>query len=183
MTDELDNIVRPDFGDPRMVVDRSGGKFCMHYFVVLKHHSRRVLCRQCKEEVDSFDMLVAIARTWETATWEQKKLAELEASIAELKREESNIKSRLRNAHKGVPESKASLYFEELMRRVAEVNDWHGQRAVAEWAHSFKWLNAEQDAALKAAMVRAQRRIEDNQAKEPRRRRIARVVGKAEGSE
>lgn len=181
MADDLDNVVRPDFGDPRMVIDRTGGNFCQHYFVVLRHHSRTVICRQCKEAVDPFDMLVTIARRWETVTWEEKKLSELEASIAELKREESNIKGRLRNAHKGAPEPKSVLFFEELMRRVAGINNWSDQHDVAMWTQSFKWLNSEQEAALKGAMVRAQRRIEDNKAKEPRRRRVARVVGKTEG--
>jgi hypothetical protein len=182
-SDETDNIVRPDFGDPKVTMDRSHGNYCSHQFVVLRQRSRTVYCRSCKEAIDPWDVLAGLAMKWEHCTWEQKKIDELEASIVELKREESNIKGRLRNAHKGAPEPKSVLYFEELMRRVAEVSDWEGQRAVDGWAHGFKWLNAEQEVALKDAMIRARRRIEDTIAKHPKRRRIARVVGKSESEE
>jgi hypothetical protein len=168
-------ILRPNFGDPKVIVDRNSGHFCAHEYVQLRMRSRTVLCRVCREPVDAYEVLQRLALRWENCTYEQNKLAELAASIDELKREESNIKARVRNLHKAAPEPKSKLYFEELMRRIAEINDWGGEHDLRSWMSRFKWLDSQQEAALADAMKRARRRIEDNAPKRARRR-IARVV-------
>lgn len=170
------NILRPDFGDPKIVIDRRGEYSCSHNFVQLRKKNRTVVCRQCRMVLDPFDVLEDVAQKWETCTWEEKKISELHASLDELKREEANMKGRIRGARKAAAEPKSVLYFEELMRRVSLINNRNDEREVFSWMQGFRWLNTEQDAALKQALIRAKRRVEDTKAAEPRRPRRVRVV-------
>lgn len=186
ISDENGKILRPNFGDPKIVVDRNEPykATCMHKYLAVRPNSRRVLCRSCKAEVDPFDVLLDLTREWDWCTHFARQQEELEAKIAALKAEESNAKQRLRNVYKKAPEAKTTLYFEEFLRRLNEVQTQQDFWDIRTWQGSFQWLDAEQRATLKEAEILAKRRIEDsNRHRAKRGKRTVTVVGKDSGEE
>lgn len=74
--------------------------YCAHDKITLDDRNRRAYCRECKDEIDLFDFSMRLCGRWE-ACIESWKRADREAKAArarleELKREERNIKARIR---------------------------------------------------------------------------------------
>jgi len=177
-----DKVIRPQFGDPKLVIDRIRGNYCRHEYVRLVYHDERVFCRSCNEEVDAFKVLINMAIAWEQVTYHQRELAEVSDRVETLKREESNVKSRLRAAHKlAAPEARSKIFFDEYLRRlnaagtVSEVRDAH------RWAADFKWLDPSHYELLKHATLRAEHRAEEYRQKNSRRNRAVRVLDGGKG--
>lgn len=171
MSDET--IVRPDFGSPKLVVDNTGA-YCAHEYLQLRVRDEAVICRTCRKEIDAFEVLVRLSRNWDTVTYRSKELHECAKRLEELKHEEQLVKSRIKNALKSAPESKSSLYFEELLRRINAIQTYQDRSEVSRWEEGFKWLSAEQYAVLRDAEFRAKQRIEANGRKRDRNVKVLR---------
>lgn len=169
-------IIRPNFGDPKLQLDRYGGSSCAHEFVAVRIRSRTVICRICEEPVDSFDVLQKMALHWERATYFQAELDKISDRTEELKREEANIKARIRAGYRSAENPKAALYFEEYMRRLNTVESYGDSHELGRWDAAFHWLTPEQEAAIKEATIRANRRIEDTARKARKRGRHVKVL-------
>jgi hypothetical protein len=173
----VDEVIRPNFGDPKLKIDRSSGKRCSHEYVTLRFTDKRVICRTCNREVDAFDVLKNLAISWEWCTYHGAQLDEQVDKLEELKREEANVKSRLRSAHKlAVPEGRSVVYFDELLRRLNEAESAGAIREAHRWSADFKWLDPLQYEILKGAQLRAERRSEDARRKSNRRNKTIRVL-------
>lgn len=166
MSDE--KIVRPEFGSPKLVVDNTGAH-CAHEFVTLRSRDEAVICRTCNREVSAFAVLVRLSRDWNWATHYHQQATERAERVEELKREEQLVKSRIKSALKSAPESKSSLYFQELLRRTNAIETRSDVSEVDRWEAEFKWLTPEQDRILRDAGFRAKQRIEANFRKAKRR--------------
>ena len=176
MDDEERKLQRPKFGDPKLVVDRSVGR-CSHEYVRLLHRNKTVFCRTCGEEVDAFDVLERMAREWDWATYHRRQLEEATNALEAVKREESNVKARLRSAHKlAAPEARATVYYDEYLRRLNEAKDSDAIYAAHRWAADFKWLEPQAYVALADAVRRAEFRAEENRRKNNKRGRSVRVI-------
>lgn len=178
MADNEDKIVRPVFGDKPMTIDRRE-PICMHKFVTVRMRSRTVWCRVCKQEIDPFEVVLDMAGDWDMATWREEERAKLEASVAELRTEETNTKARIRNARKATeqPAQKIEVYFAEWLRRL---NATENQAAIYEadrWAEAFSWLSPEQAKQINDARFRAKQRAEANGRKVTRRRGVQVIEG------
>lgn len=158
---ENEKVIRPKFGDPKLVIDDTGA-FCMHEFLRLQKRDQSVWCRMCKMEVDAFDVLTKLSREWDWATHFHQKKQELQAQLEELKKEEQLVKARIKNARKGSPEPKSTLYFEEWLRRLEAAQTYSEWSDVGGWAAKFKWLTPEQESAIREANFRAKQRCEAN---------------------
>lgn len=82
------------------VIDGKRKPYCAHDRVELDSTNRRAYCRDCKDEVDVFDFLLRLSQnfrvyvdSWQHANREAKAAT---ARLEELKRQERNIKSRIR---------------------------------------------------------------------------------------
>jgi hypothetical protein len=177
MSDD-DNIVRPEFGDPPVVEAFDPGPTCSHEFVALRPRSETVVCRVCRKPVSAFDILRRLARKWSSATWLDGELSERENRVAALKEEEQRLKGRIRGAKRGLErDSLIAAHFDELMQRTGAIEKHNDIYDVERWRTAFNWFSPEQSAALKDARIRAERRIEDNRRREPRRRRVKVLPG------
>jgi hypothetical protein len=172
-----DKVVRPQFGDVRLIRDTAGDKICLHHYVSVRVHSRAVVCRVCNQQVDPFEILLDMMNDWERVTHHQRELATLAERTAELKREEANVKSRLRSAHKlGTPESRQTVVFDETMRRFGEACSYGALRDAEQFLASFKWLEPAQYKALADAAFAARQRAELAERVSPKRKRAVRVI-------
>lgn len=175
-----DKIDRPNFGDKPMTIDRRE-PICMHKFVTVRRHSRTVWCRVCKQEIDPFEVVIDMAGDWDMATWREEERAKLEASVAELKREETQVKARIRNARKnGEQASQAEIYFNELLRRLNEATSMGQIYDAARWSAGFKWLTPDQQRVIDDAGFRAKQRAEAS-ARHGGRRSPVRVIKGGKG--
>lgn len=176
MSDDQGKVVRPKFGDPQIVIDSAPSR-CAHQFVMLRSRDKRVFCRACDEEIDAFDLLFKLTREWQWATHHEREVAEATKALEELKREEANVRGRLRTAHKlAVPDARATVFFDEYMRKLNAANDDAELRAAHDWSNEFKWLDPQQYVALREATVRAERRAEDSRRRGSKRNRHIRVI-------
>lgn len=185
MSDELDidvdgskgKILRPQFGEARLVSDLSGDKICAHQFVAVRRHSRVVVCRVCNERVDPFEVLLDMVQDWDRVTHRRQELDQLVERTAELKREEANIKSRLRSAHKlGAPDPRTTVVFDETMRRLNEACSRGAIREAEAFFRDFRRLEPAQYKAVADAAFAANQRAELADRVSPRRKRAVRVI-------
>jgi len=161
MSDE--KILRPKFGDPKIMLDRSEPiQQCEHKYLFVRRRARLVVCRVCGQPTDPFHVLANLVREWEWATHHAQQADELSAKIEVLKVEEHRLKARVRNGYKNAPEPKSKLFFDELIRRLANVETMHDLWNVDAWERGFTWLDEQQRAAEKEARIAARRRIEDS---------------------
>src|SRR4051812_10377773 len=110
------HVLRPKFGDKAVTRGHVAGVIaCRHQFVTIFEQTQQVFCRNCKEEVDAFLVLQALARVWEHVTYAEREAEELERRAVEAKREADNARSRTRGAIKKAPDSRAEHYFAELL--------------------------------------------------------------------
>lgn len=183
MSDDDGKIIRPNFGDPKLFLDRTSGRTCMHEFVAVRTKTRSVVCRSCGEPVEPYDVLFNVARSWESCTYKREELERLQDEVDALKREEQNVKARIRQGYRSGENPKAALFFEEYMRRLNAVESRGDSYELGHWAAAFHWLTPEQESAIKEAEIRANRRIEDTERKtSKRRRRHVRVIDGGEQS-
>lgn len=178
-------ILRPQFGDAKLVVDHTE-RFCAHEYLTLRPRSETVICRVCDADIDPFDVLLRMARDWQCVTYRRQELDKLDAQIAELKREETNVKARLRSAHKlGAPDPRTQVVFDETLRRLNEACSRQAIYDAEAFLREFKWLEAAQYKLLADAAFRANQRAEAADRASPRRKRAVRVIegggGKADG--
>lgn len=170
------DVVRPKFGDPKLVIDRSLSR-CTHEYLSLRSRNKTVICRGCGEEVEAFDVLEKLARSWDWATYHRKQLEEATNALEAVKREESNVKARLRSAHKlAAPEARATVFYDEYIRRLNEAKDHDAIRAAHRWANEFKWLEPQAYAAIMEATRRAGVRADETRRKTNKRGRSVRVI-------
>lgn len=182
MADEDDKIVRPNFGDPKMTVDRTE-KYCSHKFIVVRARSRTVWCRMCKQEIDPFDVVMDMASDWDRATWREREMRELSDKVEQLKTEEANTKARIRNARKQAeqPVEKIELFFNELLRRLNEATT-QGQIYDADhWAAAYRWLSPDQQRVIEDAGFRAKQRAEAAARQVTKKRGVRVIKGGASG--
>ena len=175
-----DRIIRPEFGDPPMTVDRME-PVCLHKYIVVRPRSRTVWCRSCKSEIDPFDVVEDMAHNWEHATWREREMRELANRVEQLKTEEANTKARIRNARKQAdpPVEKVELYFAEWLRRLNEAADWERVRQADRWAETFSWLSPEMRKQIEDARFRANQRAEAAARTKPKRRGVRVIKGGA----
>lgn len=171
MADGESKILRPQFGDPKVVVDRTE-PYCAHEYVALMDRSRTVKCRVCGATIEAFEVLQKLARVWENCTYRAALANEIESRLEQLKVEERNAKARVRGVRKEAPEPKSALFYEELLRRLNAAETMKDIYDTNAWARGFKWLSSEQEAVIKDAYTRAQRRGQDAAGKQRRRRGI-----------
>jgi len=172
-----DNILRPQFGEAKLVVDRKDDPICLHQYVAIKRNAEIVVCRVCRREVDPFDVLLDMATDWERVTHWERELERLAEREAELKREEANTKSRLRAAHKlGAPHPRAQVFVDEMLRRLSEACDHQAIWDARRFADEFKWLEAEQQKAIADAYFAAEQRAELTARTSPKRKKRIRVI-------
>jgi hypothetical protein len=127
--------------------------------------------------VDPFDVLLDMAGDWERVTHQQRTLEQLAESIAELKREESNVKGRLRSAHKlGTPHERSKVFLDEVLRQLGEACDMHAIYAVHRFVSSFKWLTPAEYKLIADAEFAAQQRSDLVARSAPKRPRRVRVI-------
>lgn len=177
MSEDDSKILRPKFGDPPIVIDHTVGRTCSHAYVAVCKNARRVKCRVCRENVDPIDILLTLTRDWDWATHHSRQQDEAQKAVDELKKEAQLLKGKIRRARQGGSDEKIAMHFEELMRRVGEIENHSDASKVDQWRHSFQWLNPEQMAALKEALIRAHRRCEDNQRKEGKTKHVKVLKG------
>lgn len=90
--------------EARPVKSGERGPFCLHLRTELDGVARRVRCRDCKREVDAFEVLEALARDWER--WiagrdaAETRARGAEANLERILRLERNGKARLRSLRK-----------------------------------------------------------------------------------
>lgn len=89
-------------GDAAPVTRRTRTGYCRHQRFQLDCGSRRVYCGACEQEVDAFDALHTLAGMFERVNSRYKAASaeakRVEARLADLKRQESNAKARVRRA-------------------------------------------------------------------------------------
>lgn len=112
------------------------------------------------------------------ATWRERERAELNERIELLKTEETNLKSRIRNARKQTeqPVEKVAECFAEWLRRLNAAEDWAAMREADRWAEAFNWLSAEQRKQINDARFRAKQRSEAAQRNHTGKRRAVKVI-------
>lgn len=109
-------VVRPDFTGKKsrrhlpdrkapLVIDHEGAH-CGHEFLALVRLARVVVCRnpKCNQQLDAFEVLVRLARRWDTATWLETEIGERKARVEFLKAEEKKLKARIRRSGGEVPD-------------------------------------------------------------------------------
>jgi hypothetical protein len=161
-----DAIVRPLFGDKQITTTRVVGDFCPHDYVTIVRgtmgEAKEVRCRSCKDQLDPLLVLEKLARSWDHATYAARENQQLAARLVELKREESNIKNRLRGTRKKIEDSRADIYFAELLGKI-ESAQCHGDKyEIRQWQSAYPWLTTAQNLALVEAWRLAERRFEDH---------------------
>lgn len=72
--------------------------WCRHERVMLHEQTRTVQCRNCKEAVDPFDILLQQANGERYVESQKARLREMHDKLAELHAEEKRVKARTRNA-------------------------------------------------------------------------------------
>lgn len=172
--DSEGKILRPNFGDPRVVTDGSYPRQCAHKYIVLYVSERKIICRQCKELVDSYRVLSDLAMDWAVATHREQEIADLEAKVEELKREAAAVRAQIRKGYKDGSESKIQLYYEQLLEKVNAATTWSEEHDIQMWVMQFKWLSPEQNAQVKEAVERMKLRIKHSKGR--RRRRALQVL-------
>lgn len=170
--DEIDrNVLRPKFGDKAITTGHVAGvRICFHEFVVIIPDTEQVFCRTCKEEIDAFHVLRKLARVWDNVTYAQRELEELHRRAEEAKREAANARNRIRGAIKRAPESKAEHYRAELVRRLDAANNQGEIHDAHEWARNFRWLDPDDQEAVRVAYERAQLRAKESARKNSKAR-------------
>lgn len=178
MSEQDDKIVRPNFGDPKMTVDRTE-PYCSHKFIAVRARSRTVWCRMCKREIDPFDVVLDVAGDWDMATWREREMRELADRVEQLKTEETNTKSRIRTARKQgeQPVGKVELYFAEWLRRLNAADDMGTVYEADRWAESFNWLTPEMSQQVNDARFRAKQRAEASARRSTRNRGVRVIKG------
>jgi RNase P subunit RPR2 len=104
--------------------EREHGRYCSHDKTELDDETRRVYCRHCGQEVPAFDVLRRLARDHERyiGAW---RTAHAEAGRAEerlegLRRQERNIKARVRRAAGQLSETERTAL--EQLKPLAEID-------------------------------------------------------------
>lgn len=81
-----------------------GSRYCRHLYKVIEPNQRLVLCKDCKASLDLFECLHEIARERDNMIFRRRELrrqiAELEARLADMKRNEANTRARLKTLSK-----------------------------------------------------------------------------------
>ncbi len=180
MTEGDDKIIRPNFGDPKMTVDRLE-KYCSHKFITVRPRSRTVLCRMCKQKIDPFDVVLDMASDWDMATWREREMRELGERVEQLKTEEANTKARIRSARKQTeqPTEKIDVFFAEMLRRINAAQNQSEIYAAEGWAKNYNWLSSEQTKTIRDAVFRARQRAEVNGRASTKRRGVRVINGGA----
>lgn len=175
MVSDEPKILRPAFGDPKVLLDRTAGpKLCQHTHVSVQARARRVICRMCREQVDPFEVLVTLCCDWEWATHWAQQLDERAARVESLKAEESALKQKIKRAYRAIPEPRSQSYFEEIIRRLNGATTWNDIRQVQVWIAAFPWLDSKQTEIVKDALSRAEQREKRHRKKN---RRLKVVTG------
>lgn len=177
-----DKIVRPNFGDAPMTIDHTE-RVCLHKFVTVRRHTRTVWCRVCRQEIDPFEVVLDMAGDWDMATWREREMRDLAERVDQLKVEETNTKSRIRNARKQAeqPVEKIELFFNELLRRLNEATTQGQIYDAGNWAASYRWLSPEQQRVIEDAGFRAKQRAEAAARHGGRKRGVRVIKGGADG--
>lgn len=85
-----ENVVQGDFGTSDIPLRRRRMPFCAHRKVELMTNTRKVLCRDCGEEILAFDHLLEMAKRWEqlegTRLVLKNEIAALEKRAKELRK-------------------------------------------------------------------------------------------------
>lgn len=90
----------PGTDEDAPVASEKRKSYCPHRRVVLNQEAHRVICRDCRREVDAFAYLVRLANEWER--WAahrreaEKRARAAGARLAEILRMERNARARLR---------------------------------------------------------------------------------------
>lgn len=75
---------------------------CFHHRVIVYDRDRKLECENCGADVDPFKFIADFARKQRWLQHCKEELASLRTEVDELKREEKNIKARIRRAKKKV---------------------------------------------------------------------------------
>lgn len=91
-------------GEERLVVRTVQKRYCSHIHTLLDSTSRRVTCEDCGEEVEAFAVLRSLAQDPERFLRQRDELRReataARETLADLKREITNAKARLRTAQR-----------------------------------------------------------------------------------
>lgn len=96
-TPDAGRVITGAFGESP-TAEVVGYRFCRHPRYTLDTEERAVLCRDCKEVLDPFNILVQFAEGERRALSYKKSLEETRGELDELRAEEKRIKARTRNA-------------------------------------------------------------------------------------
>lgn len=168
-----DEIIRPSFGDPPLVVDETGSH-CTHSYLSLRKRDKAVICRVCSQAVDPFDVLCALAREWNWATHFSEQVDERVARVEELKKEEQLIKARVRTGVKRAPEPRSKLFVRQALSRLESVADWNDLRGFDRWRFEYRWVEPSEQREIAEAYDAARDRL---QKRTPRRRGVTVLQG------
>jgi hypothetical protein len=96
-----------DIGEPPMTIKRVDFNFCKHTRIEADDHTRTLICHECNATLDPYNFVrqsaITIQQAWERHAYTKKELAELVDRVANLKKEEARIKSRINTARSKLP--------------------------------------------------------------------------------
>jgi len=100
---KLENIIHVDFTQekregPAIKIKPSEPKSCSHSNIWVDQDSRKVICEDCKEELDPIRVLHNIAQDEMFLYQCQTDVEALYAEIIKLKKEEKKLKNKIKNA-------------------------------------------------------------------------------------
>lgn len=98
-----DNVIALEFSPIGISTGRLIDRYCSHSHSIVDNNARIVKCRACGAELDPIAVLWQLAHKADSFRWMAEEKRRLEARVAELKKEEVNIKARIRNARKWEP--------------------------------------------------------------------------------
>lgn len=111
--------VRAEIKELGPFIRRKRGKYCSHLSVLVNGEQRRVTCQSCDADLDPIAVVLSFAHEWEryetsinANKGEAKRRFE---ALEEVKRQETNAKSRLRGLRKKVKEAVGAPFDLDLV--------------------------------------------------------------------
>jgi hypothetical protein len=96
----MDNVIKLH-KRPRLDIKKYGEeKFCQHNYIEVGQYSREVRCQTCHAALDPTDVIIQFANKERSFEHTREAAQQLGDRVTLLKKQEKNIKARIRNAEK-----------------------------------------------------------------------------------